>query len=259
MQARSERKRTAQTQAILFGQAAHDVLGHISGHYPFPARLSTQNIGKLKALRVARRYPRGSRLFREAEKSTGIHVVLAGSVKLTVNSVQGKTLLLGFFGPGSVLGLAAAILGRAHATTAEVFQTAEIIQIPRKELRRVIQGNPTAARQAAELVSEACFFLMSKLAAIELSKSASQRLARCLIGLFAYNASHHEDAPRTLRVSQETISQMVGLSRETVARILSRFRQRGIVNWKRSGFAVQNRIALEKIADFPDSSGTSTN
>ena len=254
MHERSGRKRTGQTHAALFGQAPEDVVGHVSARYPFHARLSGHHIAKLKALRVARVYRQGALLFRETERSTGVYVVLAGSVKLSLTSAQGKTFLLGFFGPGSVLGLPAAILGRAHATTAEVFQPAEIIHIPRKELRRVVQGNATAARQAAELVSEACYFLMSKMAAIELSKSASQRLARCLLGVLAHNSNG--EAPRMLPISQETISQMVGLSRETVARILSRFRERGILNRQRSGFIVQNQLALEKIADFPDMSET---
>lgn len=247
-----DRKRTGQRDKILFGQGPEDILGHVSARYPFPARLSKHNISRLKALNVGRVYPKGRILFREGERSAGIYVVLMGNAKLSVDSAHGKTLLLGFFGPGSILGLPAAILGRVHATTAEVVQAAEIIHIARKELRRTIQVNPTAARQAAELVSEACYFLVSKMAAIDLSKSASQRLARCLMGLLDHNTNPHGTTPAQLHISQETISQMVGLSRETVARILSRFRRRHILDWKRSGVVVQNRQILEKLADFPD-------
>jgi hypothetical protein len=45
---------------------------------------------------------------------------------------------------------------------------------------------------------------------------------------------------------------MVGLSRETVTRLLSRFRRKHIMDWKRSGLIIQDRKALERLADFSD-------
>ena len=43
---------------------------------------------------------------------------------------------------------------------------------------------------------------------------------------------------------------MVGLSRETVTRLLSRLRRKHILDWKRSGLVIRDRSALEKLADF---------
>jgi len=242
-------------QGTLLRGFAGEIPGHVSTRYPFPARLNKHYVEQLKALKVAKLYSTGAILFREGEKSAGVYVVLEGGVKLSVNSAQGKTLVLGFFRPGTILGLAAAILGHVHATTAEALKPTEVICVSRKEFIKEIQGDATAARQAAELVSEACYFLLTKMISVELSQTASQKLARCLVGLLAHNAGSCEGTPPELCLSQETIAQMVGLSRETVARILSRFRRSGILDWKRSGFLVRNRRALEKLADFSKTTG----
>lgn len=178
-------------------------------------------------------------------------MVLEGRVKLSATSAQGKALVLGIFGIGAVLGLAGAVLGRPCAVTAEVMQPTRTVFIARNEVLREIRGNVVAAWQAAQLVSETCFFLLGKMTTVELAESAPQKMARCLLGLIAHNGNP-DGEPEHLELTQEMIAQMVGLSRETVSRLLSRFRRSGVLDWTRSDFVIRNRRALEKLADLPE-------
>jgi CRP/FNR family transcriptional regulator, cyclic AMP receptor protein len=210
---------------------------------------------KLKSSNRPTVYSKGAILFKEGEAPAGVYVVMDGRVKISVNSAQGKVLVLGFYGPGTILGLAAAILGRTHATTAEALSPTGVVFVSRKEFVREIQGDVTAARQVAELVSEACYFILSKMAAVELSQSAGQKLARCLLGLLGHNVRESENAHTKLDLSQEVIAQMVGLSRETVTRLLSQLRRRGVLDWNRSAVVVRDRAALEKLAGLSETTG----
>ena len=81
-----------------------------------------------------------------------------GGVKLSINSAQGKTLLLGFFGPGTILGLAAAILGRTHAATAEILEPTKVIFVSCKELLREIQGDVTVASPSSGISERGLLF-----------------------------------------------------------------------------------------------------
>ncbi len=234
----------------LFGEPVIDPLGHLSAHYPFPARLNDRYLARLKASNIGTSLPKGAILYEEGEKTTGVYVVLEGRAKLSVTSAQGKTLVLGIFGPGTILGLAAAILGRTHPTTAQVQTPTKVLFVPRLELVREMHGDATVAQQAAQLVSETCYFILGKMRAVDLSQSAGQKLARCLLGLLDQNPSSSEGAAPELGLSQETLAQMVGLSRETVTRILSRLRKKSVVDWKRSGLVIRDRSALERLADF---------
>lgn len=237
----------------LFGEPNIEPLAHLSAHYPFPARLNEHYVAKLKASDAGTSFRKGAILFQEGANPTGVYVVLEGSVKLSINSAQGKTLLLGFFGPGTILGLAAALLGRTHAATAEILKATRVVFVSRNELLREMRGNATVARQVAELVGEACYFILGKMRAVDLSQSAGQKLARCLLGLLAHNPGHSSETSLKLDVSQETVAHMVGLSRETVTRLLSQFRKNRILDWKRSGFVIRDKPALEELADFPES------
>lgn len=235
----------------LFGQPIAEPLRHLIGQYPAPGRLSESHLRRFKASNRAKEFTKGSILFEQGELPRGVFVVLDGRVKMSVTSSEGRTLVMGFFGPGSVIGLAANILGRINGATAEAFDLTYAIFVPRRDLLREIQTNATAAWQTAQLVSENCYFLMSKLGAIDLSESAAQVVARCLLGLIAQGANRDGELEQ-LHLSQETIAQMVGLSRETVSRLLSKLRRKGVLDWKRSDFVIRDRQALERIADSPE-------
>lgn len=253
MQRRFKRRHFRRRKAGTFlGEPIVNPLGHLSARYPFPARLNGHYMAKLKTSNNWTAFSKGTILYEEGERSIGVYVILEGCAKLSVNSSQGKTLVLGFFGPGTILGLAAAILGRTHAATAEIVRPTKVLFVSRKELAREMEEDATAARQAAELVSEACYFILSKMRVVDLSQSAGQKLARCLLGLLAHNTDRGDETAPELRLSQETIAQMVGLSRETVTRLLSRLRRKQILNWKRSGLVIRDRSALEKLADFSE-------
>jgi len=244
----SDRNVRARKVGTLFGRPLTDQLGHLNAHYPFPACLNKTHLAELKTSNHARSLSKGAILFRAGDKPGGIYVVLEGSAKISVNSEQGKTMVLGLFGPGTILGLAASVSGRAHAATAETLKPTKVLFVSREDLVREIRNDATAARQTAELLSEACYFTLDKMRTVGLSQSAGQRLARCLLGLLA----HVQDGEPPLKLSEETIAQMVGVSRETVSRLISRLRKDRVLDGHGSGLVIQDKSALEKLADFPD-------
>jgi CRP-like cAMP-binding protein len=231
----------------LFGQA----LQHLLGQYPIPARLSEYQLRHFRASKNARTvFEKGTVLFREGELPRGVCVVLGGRVKKFITSAQGRTLVIGLYGPGSVAGLAANILGRAYEVTAETVQRTEVLIVPRRALLEEMERDATAACLVARLLAEDRYFLMGKLGTVELSESAPQTVARCLLGWNTQDANG-DGQTVNLDVSQETIAQMTGLARETVSRQLSQFRKAGVLEWKRTNFVIRNRKALERLADLP--------
>jgi len=232
----------------LLGQPLSEPLRHLLGQYPVPARLTESQLRHVRASKNARSvFEKGAILFREGELPRGVCIVLAGRVKKSITSAQGRTLVIGFYGPGSVVGLEANILGRAYMITAQTVQRTEALILPRGELIQEMQRNATAAWHVAQLLAENSCFLIGKLGSMELSESAPQMVARCFLGW-----GESENGQRvSLDISQEMIAQMLGLSRETVSRQLTQFRRAGVLEWNRTSFVIRDRDALEKLANLP--------
>lgn len=232
----------------LFGQPISEPFLHLPGRYPFPARLNEHVLSRFRESNNTKLFRKGSVLFEEGASPNGVFIIVEGRVKTSLTSSDGRTLMVGFFGPGSVLGIAANVLRRPYEATAEATTATKAIFISRQELIAEIQRYGIAAWQIAQLVSENYFFVMGKLGAVQLSESVPQSIARLLLGIIAHNSVHDGDSVQ-LGLSQEAIAQMVGVSRETVSRTISKLQKEGVLDWKRSDFVILNRRALERLAE----------
>jgi len=231
----------------LLAKPARAPQDYVSGRIPFLARLDRRCLARVKATTLGASYARGAVLFAEEHRPDGVYVILEGRAKLSVSSHNGKSLALGFFGPGTVLGLEGAILGWPYMATAEIVEPAKAAFMARGDLLRHLGRSEKATLEAAELVSETCYFLLSRIKANELSESAQEKLVRFLLEVPGHPGADAETRLK-LDLSQEAVAQMIGTSRETVARLLSRLRKRGILDWRRSKIVIRDRAALEKLA-----------
>jgi len=195
---------------------------------------------------------KGSVLFSDGQTVLGVHVVPDGRVKLSIGSDNGKSLILGWAGRGTVLGLPGSILGLPHGVTAEVVKSAKLSFLSRDDLLRHLHATEEAAFAAAEMVSAIYYSALAGLTIIHLSQSAEQRVARFLLGLCPMPESSKLRAQVTLEVSQEEIGQMIGISRETVARVISRFKKRHILDLKNPTLVIHDKTALESLAGLPE-------
>lgn len=107
--------------------------------------------------------PEGRVLFARGENPTGIYLLYAGTVALTVSSPNGRRLSLHTAGAGEILGLGAAVSGRAHEMTAETTSNARIGFICRSDLLRFLQQQREVSWNLLELLSkdvQACYELL---------------------------------------------------------------------------------------------------
>jgi len=192
-------------------------------------------------------YESGIVFFTQGEKSSGIFLMLQGTAKLSIASSGGRAIILGFEGPGTILGLAATILGKTHYATAEAVGPTTVVFLRRDAFLKLVQESTKTALEVAAILSERCFKLLDELSIFALSESAQQRLAAFLLGLRP-DGRDNGVGIRLPGARQEDLAQMVGLSRETASRLLSRFKKRQILNWKCSTLEIRNWDALQKLA-----------
>ena len=233
----------------LLAKPARAPQDYVSGRIPFLARLDRRCLARFKATTLGSSYASGAVLFAEEHRADGVYVILEGRAKLSVSSRNGKSLALGFFGPGTVLGLESAILGWPYIATAEIVEPAKAAFMTRRDLLRHLGRSEGAALEAAGLVSETCYFLLSRIKANELSESAQEKLVQFLLAVQPGRPGPDGETRLKLDLSQEAIGQMIGTSRETVARLLARLKKRGVLDWGRSKIIIRDWGALEKLAE----------
>jgi CRP/FNR family transcriptional regulator, cyclic AMP receptor protein len=169
-------------------------------------------------------------LFKQGKRGNAVFHILAGAVKLTVDS-QGKETTIALLGPGSFAGKECIAAARPRSTvSARTLTNCTILRIERKEMLRVIQHEKTFA----------AFFLDYLLARISryqevimdhLFNSAEQRLARTLLLLANFGNGGKPEAV-VPNIHQEELAEVVGTTRARVSFFMNRFRKLGFVGYK---------------------------
>ena len=191
--------------------------------------------------------PRSSVLFVEGQMPRGIYMLCKGRVKLSVNSSEGKTMILKMAEPGEVLGLHACVSNTAYEITAETVQPCQVVFIKRDDFQRFLKEHGEACLNAAKHLSTDCADAYGMIRSIGLSHSASEKLARLLLELAADGEKTKDGVRVKLALTHEEIAQIIGTSRETVTRLLADFRKQEAAVLKGSTLLIKNRPALERL------------
>jgi CRP/FNR family transcriptional regulator, cyclic AMP receptor protein len=203
-----------------------------------------------ESIKYATAYPQGAVLFVEGQMPRGIFVLCKGSVKLSINSPSGRTMIVKLADPGEVLGLSATISGKPYEVTAETTDPCQVNFIKRDDFLRFLKDDVDACFKVAEQLSDKYHNACKEVRSLGLSHSAAEKLARLLLEWSSKNGEATKPEPRLkVRLTHEEIAQMIGTSRETVTRLFAEMKKRQIVQSKGSTLVIHNTAALREIAN----------
>ena len=209
--------------------------------------------GALRAfenIKYAAAYPQGAVLFVEGQMPRGIFVLCKGTVKLSINSPGGRTMIVELAETGEVLGLSATISGKPYEVTAETLDPCQVNFVKRDDFLRFLKEDVQACFKVAEQLSEKYHDACNEVRSLGLSHSAHEKLAHLLLGWGSKDGEAAKAEPwLKLRLTHEEIANMIGISRETVTRLLAEMRKRQIVESKGSTLVIRNTAALRKMAN----------
>jgi CRP/FNR family transcriptional regulator len=208
--------------------------------------LSTSALKSLDSFTSPMNYPKGAELFREGQTVRGVFVVSSGQVKLSICSRDGKVIILKVSQAGELLGLHATLSGKPYEVSATVTEQAQVTFVPRSLFVRFLQMNGEFFLRITQLLMDSHYSKHELIQSLVLSRNASEKLSRLLL---SWSASHGRGQDRfQIGLTQEEIAGMIGVTRETVARLLTEFKNRQFLAIKGATVTIRNRAALENLA-----------
>ncbi len=126
-------------------------------------------------------YPAHTVLFEEEQEANTILIVLEGCVKISMNSRDGRRLILWIARPVALLGLTSVLLGSCHEETAETVHPCRIASIRRQEFLDFLERYPAIYQGVARELSVEMSRAREQMRIMGLSSSASIRLAWLLL------------------------------------------------------------------------------
>jgi CRP/FNR family transcriptional regulator len=192
-------------------------------------------------------YPTGAVLFAEGQAARGVFIVRRGRVKLSICGSDGRTLILRMVETGCPLGVASVVSGRQYEATAETQEPSEISFLRQCDLLRLMRLHGELALWVTQHISQDYASTCREIRDLILSDSASEKLARLLVGWLDQNIESRTPSRMKLALTHEEIGQMIGTSRETVSRLFAGFKKQHLIEQSGSTLVIPNRVALESL------------
>ena len=196
---------------------------------------------------VTTTYPTGAVLFAEGQAPRGVFIVRRGRVKLSICGSDGRTLILRIVDSGSPLGVAAVVSGRQYEATAETQEPCEISFLRQSDLLRLMRLQGDIALWVTQHISQDYAGTCREIRNLILSDSASEKLARLLVGWLDQNTESRNPSQVKMALTHEEIGQMIGTSRETVSRLFAGFKKQHLIQQNGCTLVIPNRVALESL------------
>lgn len=210
--------------------------------------LGREALAELDSIRQTAVYPAGAVLFVEGQPCRGLFILCSGKAKLTASSTRGRSLIVRVADEGEVLGLSAAVSNSAYDVSAETLEPAQVNFLPREDFCRFLHKYGEVSVRVAEHLSMELYRAHRQMARIALAPSARAKLAGVLL---EWGSSDAQPPPQgatfQLALTHEEVGELIGSSRETVARILSQFRRQGLVQVKGTLVTLLDPARLETL------------
>ncbi len=190
---------------------------------------------------------RGEYLYRAGEPFQALYMIRSGIIKTYFISEDGEEQILGFHLPGEIIGFDGIAEG-AFPSNAMALDTTSICKLSFDSLEEHYGASPQLQSALLRGMSreilrhENMLMLLGK-------KKADQRLASFLLNRSTYQRSHGYSATVfTLAMTRTDIGKYLGLTVETVSRVLSRLQVQGIIEVHTNQIQILELEALRDLA-----------
>ena len=215
-----------------------------------PLALEAEEVDKLDDIvQRGRPYQKDDYIYRSGDEFHSIYAVRSGAVKAFTVNDQGVEQVTGFYLPGEVFGMDG-IAHTHHISSALALETSAVCEIPFHRLEELSTVLPSLQRHFFKLMSQEItndqhlLTLLSK-------NSAEERVATLLISISARNAMRNLSGIRfRLPMSRADIGNYLGLTVETVSRVLSRFQKQQLLNVDKKEIEMLDLDGLQELANI---------
>ena len=189
---------------------------------------------------------RGATLFSKGDPGNSLCAVISGTVKMSISSPDGRSAIFNLIGPGEIFGEIAVLDGQSRTADATANTNCEIFVIDRREFLPFVRSHPALAMKFIELLCAKLRWTSDQVEQVIL-QNLPGRLASALIRL----AEKHKLAPgdQTIAVTQQEMSEMVGMTRESINKQLRVWAARKWVRLEHGAIVVLDAEPLQALVE----------
>jgi len=214
------------------------------------ADLPLDDLELLTAHKTEQVYKKGAIIFREGSYPTGIFYITEGKIKKYTLDKDGREQIIYVANTGELLGYHAILAEDRFPDSAAAIEESRIAFIAKEDFLETLNRSDVLNRRLLKTLSHEFAVLANSLTMIA-QKSVRERLALQLIVLREkYKVNFKPGMPVEINMGRDDLASLVGTARENVVRMLTEFKEFGILQTKGRKIIVLDVNKLIEIANY---------
>ena len=210
--------------------------------------LEGDDLAEFRNIKHSLDYEPRQTVFYEGHLCVGLYLLCRGKVKLTRSSARGQRQIVRILGPGELIEKHVFGERALHEVTCETLELSQVCVIDKERYLALIHRNPQLAIKLIQLLSNEHGVNMDQLDQFTF-KTARERLACLLLELGdRFGGKSADQIQVGLTLKREEVAEMAGITVETAIRLLSVFRDEGLLAIDGRTITLLNPDRLARIA-----------
>lgn len=186
-------------------------------------------------------FKKKAEVFSEGDTPLNIFFIKSGSVKVFKSHPDGKELITNIYNANDFFGFEPILEGNVYQESAVAMQDSEIVTIPKYDFTMLLQGHPEVSGGFISLLCKKVAEKEKQLLNLAYN-SVRQRTAEALL-----KVQDLRDKNENIQISRDDLAKIVGTASESVIRVLSDFKDEGLIEIESGKIRITQPARLEKV------------
>lgn len=210
--------------------------------------LNAETLLKLEMNKSCNLFKRGQYVFHEGTYPHGLFCINLGKIKIVQSGETGKEQIIRFGKEGDVLGYESLLSGEKYSCSAVALEDSSVCFISRSFFLDLVAHNTKLATQLVILLANDLRKAEEKLTGLA-QKTVRERTAEAILFLKEIFGYETDNITININISREEFASLIGAARETATRLLSEFKDDGIVELYGKKIRILNTHKLMQTAN----------
>lgn len=190
-------------------------------------------------------YRKRELIYSEGQYPRGIFMINKGKIKTFKTNETGKEFITALFKEGDFFGYLALLEGTPYTDSAEALEETEVFLLPKDDFFALIYKSPDVSKKFIKMLSDNLSEKEDQLLKLAYN-SVRKRVAEALVTL-EQRYKNERSTNFSMNISREDIANIAGTSPETAIRMLSDFKDEGLIAIKGSMITILDFNKLMKV------------
>jgi len=192
---------------------------------PIFSELSEEHLEKIAGLTLTRNYKKDMLIFIEGEPGDAFYFVKRGKVKVYRSYTDGREHIIHILGEGDIFAEVTLFSNIQYPASASAYEDCTIGLIRNSDMEKLITDTPSLALALIKAMSQKLIYAHQKIRDL----TFADVFARTAAELVKLSEQHGEKVDKGIKITVEftrqQLAELVGTTRETISRVISKFKK----------------------------------